>query len=360
MNACAAPTEPSPIAHWRSEELEFLGKCPLCQSTHRTQRHTGLSDLTFGTPGEGWTVWSCSHCRAHYCDPRPRAETIHRAYEQYYTHQDSSAPVRDKRRKDASIYRRALSGYLHQRYGSHRHHAWPLGASLLQALPPLRRRYDREYRSLPACPEQGRLLDIGCGNGAFLELAQSCGWQAVGLEPDALAVQQARSRGLEVLHGSLDQLDGQLQGFDQITLSHVIEHLHDPAKVLKRCLELLKPGGRLWIETPNGLSIGHQTFGAAWRGLETPRHLVLFTWGNLTQALQDLGFTRVRRVPRHSALRPLFKESLALAEGRPMASRRRLTLQEHLRLLWLETREALDQENTEVLTVEAYRPATEC
>jgi 2-polyprenyl-3-methyl-5-hydroxy-6-metoxy-1,4-benzoquinol methylase len=268
--------------------------------------------------------------------------------------------VRDKRRKDASIYRRALSGYLHQRYGSHRHHAWPLGASLLQALPPLRRRYDREYRSLPACPEQGRLLDIGCGNGAFLELAQSCGWQAVGLEPDALAVQQARSRGLEVLHGSLDQLDGQLQGFDQITLSHVIEHLHDPAKVLKRCLELLKPGGRLWIETPNGLSIGHQTFRAAWRGLETPRHLILFTWDNLTQALQDLGFTRVRRVPRHSALRPLFKESLALAEGRPMASRRKLTLQEHLRLMWLEAREALDQENTEVLTVEAYRPTMEC
>jgi predicted SAM-dependent methyltransferase len=180
------------------------------------------------------------------------------------------------------------------------------------------------------------------------------------VEPDALAVQQAKARGLDVLHGSLDQLDGHQEVFDQITLSHVIEHLHDPRQVLTRCLELLKPGGRLWIETPNGLSIGHQTFGAAWRGLETPRHLILFTWGNLTQALQDLGFTRVRRVPRHSALRPLFKESLALAEGRPMASRRKLTLQEHLRLMWLEAREALDQENTEVLTVEAYRPTMEC
>lgn len=301
-------------------------------------------------------MWSCSHCRAHYCDPRPRAETIHRAYEQYYTHQDNGTPGRGKRNKSGGIYRRALSGYLHQRYGSTQHPAWPIGASALQALPALRRRYDREYRNLPACPEQGTLLDIGCGNGTFLELARGCGWRVVGLEPDALAVQQAKARGLDVLHGSLDQLDGQHEVFDQITLSHVIEHLHDPAKVLMRCLELLKPGGRLWIETPNGLSIGHQTFGAAWRGLETPRHLILFTWGNLTQALQDLGFTRVRRVPRHSALRPLFKESLALAEGRPMASRRRLTLQEHLRLLWLEAREALNRDNAEVITLEAYRP----
>jgi 2-polyprenyl-3-methyl-5-hydroxy-6-metoxy-1,4-benzoquinol methylase len=305
-------------------------------------------------------VWSCSHCRAHYCDPRPRAEAIHRAYERYYTHQDNGTPGRGKRNKSGGIYRRALSGYLHQRYGSTQHPAWPIGASALQALPALRRRYDREYRNLPACPEQGTLLDIGCGNGTFLELARGCGWRVVGVEPDALAVQQAKARGLDVLHGSLDQLDGHQEVFDQITLSHVIEHLHDPRQVLTRCLELLKPGGRLWIETPNGLSIGHQTFGAAWRGLETPRHLILFTWGNLTQALQDLGFTRVRRVPRHSALRPLFKESLALAEGRPMASRRKLTLQEHLRLMWLEAREALDQENTEVLTVEAYRPTMEC
>jgi 2-polyprenyl-3-methyl-5-hydroxy-6-metoxy-1,4-benzoquinol methylase len=305
-------------------------------------------------------VWSCNHCRAHYCDPRPRAEAIHRAYERYYTHQDNGTPGRGKRNKSGGIYRRALSGYLHQRYGSTQHPAWPIGASALQALPALRRRYDREYRNLPACPEQGTLLDIGCGNGTFLELARGCGWRVVGVEPDALAVQQAKARGLDVLHGSLDQLDGHQEVFDQITLSHVIEHLHDPRQVLIRCLELLKPGGRLWIETPNGLSIGHQTFGAAWRGLETPRHLILFTWGNLTQALQDLGFTRVRRVPRHSALRPLFKESLALAEGRPMASRRKLTLQEHLRLMWLEAREALDQENTEVLTVEAYRPTMEC
>jgi 2-polyprenyl-3-methyl-5-hydroxy-6-metoxy-1,4-benzoquinol methylase len=316
--------------------------------------------VTFGTPGGGWTVWSCNHCRAHYCDPRPRAEAIHRAYERYYTHQDNGTPGRGKRNKSGGIYRRALSGYLHQRYGSTQHPAWPIGASALQALPALRRRYDREYRNLPACPEQGTLLDIGCGNGTFLELARGCGWRVVGVEPDALAVQQAKARGLDVLHGSLDQLDGHQEVFDQITLSHVIEHLHDPRQVLTRCLELLKPGGRLWIETPNGLSIGHQTFGAAWRGLETPRHLILFTWGNLTQALQDLGFTRVRRVPRHSALRPLFKESLALAEGRPMASRRKLTLQEHLRLMWLEAREALDQENTEVLTVEAYRPTMEC
>jgi len=301
-------------------------------------------------------VWSCNHCRAHYCDPRPRAETINRAYEHYYTHQDSSASVRDKRRKDASIYRRALSGYLHQRYGSHRHRAWPIGASLLQALPALRRRYDREYRNLPVCPVQGRLLDIGCGSGGFLELAQSCGWHVVGVEPDALAVQQATSRGLDVVHGSVDRLDGQLQVFDQITLSHVIEHLHHPAQVLSRCLELLKPGGRLWIETPNGLSIGHQTFGPAWRGLETPRHLVLFTWDNLTRALQELGFTRVKGLPRHSALRPLFKESLALAEGRPMGSRRRLALHEHLRLIRLEMREALNRDNAEVITLEAYRP----
>ncbi len=77
---------------------------------------------------------------------------------------------------------------------------------------------------------------------------------------------------------------------------HVIEHLFDPIGTLKICRRLLKPGGRLLVVTPNAASLGHAAFKAAWRGLEVPRHLFLFSRESLEICLEQAGFrvTRLR------------------------------------------------------------------
>lgn len=87
----------------------------------------------------------------------------------------------------------------------------------------------------------------------------------------------------------------------QFRLDHhqpVIEHVHDPHAVLARAFELLKPGGTLYLDTTNINAHGHRRFGPHWRGLEPPRHLVLFNWESLQMLLRQVGFHAVIPKPR--------------------------------------------------------------
>ncbi|HEX4349274.1 MAG TPA: class I SAM-dependent methyltransferase, partial [Verrucomicrobiae bacterium] len=100
--------------------------------------------------------------------------------------------------------------------------------------------------------------------------------------------------------------------FDAITMTHVIEHLHDPMDTLRRCWKLLKPGGQITVTTPNLNSRGHQIFGADWLALDPPRHLILFTEASLRMAMENCGFA-VSRPPRPSLkAQDLFHSSFCL------------------------------------------------
>jgi 2-polyprenyl-3-methyl-5-hydroxy-6-metoxy-1,4-benzoquinol methylase len=160
----------------------------------------------------------------------------------------------------------------------------------MSLLPPLRQQLDYFYRHLPSRP--GRLLDVGCGNGVFLLRAKAAGWDTVGLEPDPAAVAAARESGSDVRQGTLES--SVVSGpFDVITAAHVIEHVHEPSLFLKRIFDLLTKGGYVWIATPNVEGTGHSWFGRAWRGLEPPRHMVLFSKRALRALLQDAGFGEI-------------------------------------------------------------------
>jgi SAM-dependent methyltransferase len=176
----------------------------------------------------------------------------------------------------------------------------------------------REDRGLGRAGAPGRrLLDVGCGNGQFLLWARELGWECHGVELDAAAARVARDQGISVLGSSLDELPpGSAGSFDAITLSHVIEHVHDPIDMLRRCRDLLRPGGYLWLETPNTESLGYSMYGASWRGLETPRHLVLFNFASLCWSLERAGFERVQRLQPPDVTASVFTESAAMRLGR--------------------------------------------
>ena len=141
-----------------------------------------------------------------------------------------------------------------------------------------------------------RLLDIGCGNGAFVRAARAWGWDAEGLDPDPNAAAVGRGRGLPITVGSLPKVGYPDASFAAVTMSHSIEHLHDPVAGLREIRRILQPGGTVWIDTPNLNSTGHKVFGADWRGLEPPRHLVLFTAPTLISTLSRAGFVEIRQV----------------------------------------------------------------
>lgn len=299
---------------WPPEDLEHTSSCPVCGNSERETLYTGLQDRIFSAARGSWTLVSCGSCGCAYLDPRPTRESIGRAYAHYYTHgrvkvESQGAPLFG--RLKAAL----TNGYLNSHYGYALTPSWRGGSIILPFFPRQRHRSDRSIRHLPLRREWPHLLDVGCGNGSFLRRMQDMGWQVHGLEPDEEAASAARAATVSVTTGGLEQGGFPDESFDAITLNHVLEHLHDPIGALGTCFRLLKPGGILWFATPNLASIGHNRFGRNWRGLEPPRHLVIFRPDSLLRELGALGFTLLARPPAYTA-KSIFRASAALRERR--------------------------------------------
>jgi SAM-dependent methyltransferase len=304
----------APDGDWPADGLEAVTACPVCGSSDRRVFFDGLRDRAFRTAPGSWTLVRCRGCRSAYLDPRPSPETIELAYRSYYTHSSVAPPrgsVGGLRQGLANDYRRA-------RWGYHQGRRVPGGRLIPRLTPSRGALVDREVRHLPAT-SGGRLLDVGCGSGAFLVQMAKLGWRTAGIDPDPAAVASAREAGLKVTQGTLaDLAPGEHAGaFDAITLSHVIEHLPDPSGDLRRIHTLLRPHGLVWIATPNLQSLGLRRFGRDWLGLDPPRHLVLFTRASLARLLRDAGLEPLPppRAAPHAF--QMFSQSAAIGHGRP-------------------------------------------
>lgn len=301
---------------WPTDELESVSTCPVCGSAERTVLHKELIDNVFFVAQGKWTLHSCSQCKSAYLDPRPNPASIGKAYGTYYTHavgtpRDNTTQLSSFRR----VRRMISNGYLNNRYGTQRQPASRLGQWVAMLLHGQRQALDTEFRHLPKPAQGQRLLDIGCGNGSFLVIAREAGWQVSGLEPDPKAADAAQQRDLDVTVGTVDLLASESDCFDVITLSHVIEHVHEPKQLLQAVHRLLKPGGMIYIDTPNIQSNGAALFQKNWRGLETPRHLVLFNLSSLMDLLSTTGFVETKIERRTSVLQGMSLNSLRMAAG---------------------------------------------
>ncbi len=294
--------------------LEAVRTCPSCGDLRNTTELDGLRDNTFGAAKGTWSLKRCVGCRAVYLDPRPDPASIHLAYRNYYTH----AVAKSSTRNVAASFKHALAnGYRNRLHGTQIKPALAAGAVLTPLFPALAQHIKEEDRGIgrAAGPER-RLLDLGCGNGHFLKTARRLGWLSYGVDTDASAAVAAQDCG-EVIGSQVSDLGGNYAAFfDVVTLSHVIEHVHDPVETLRHCRRVLKPGGYVWIETPNIESAGYELFGASWRGLEAPRHLVLFNPVSLRICLERAGFEKIRILPPRDVTERLFTLSAAMRAGR--------------------------------------------
>jgi 2-polyprenyl-3-methyl-5-hydroxy-6-metoxy-1,4-benzoquinol methylase len=274
------------LPDWNPEDLENVDACPVCGSYKKVLTHDEVRDWTFKSAPGVWRYWQCAGCQSLYLNPRPTPASIGRAYAAYYTHEGPGSPTGIK-----SLKLRWKNERLSARFGRNIEPRLHL-PSVIQ--PAVGRRGSR--MALPFGWEElvdmkpGRLMDVGCGSGATLMLARQLGWDAQGIEMDSAAVASARNVGLEVEEGGYERLRDHTQAFDCIACSHVIEHVFDPVDMVRAIHAALKPGGRLLLATPNVKSDAHQYFGRFWRGLEAPRHLVMFSEATLIALLQQSGF----------------------------------------------------------------------
>ena len=279
---------------WPEGGLESVPNCPVCQSGDRSLLHQGLSDLVFFVAPGRWDLWQCAQCRSGWLDPRPNEATIGLAYGKYYTHEEIVGSIAEPTTSFQRLRVVLGNGYRNRRYGVQLKPAMNLGWYVAQVFPILRKAADASYRFLPQPSKRAKsVLDIGCGNGGWLKVAASAGWHIAGVEPDPVSQELAKKSGTEV-RDSVESYLRQRSTFDYITISHVIEHVHDPLLLLQTAYTLLNPGGGLYIETPNIDAIGHQFYGRHWRGLEPPRHLILFNCGSLRDVVARAGFENIR------------------------------------------------------------------
>lgn len=243
--------------------------CVLCGKGEAETLFTA-GDRLYRTTAERFRVVRCRHCGLLRLEPRPAPEQLRRYYpENYWFAPDASAAGRME-----EAYRRVV----------------------------LRDHVRFVRRAVEAAGLPGPVLDVGCGGGLFLGMMRERGFDVVGLDisPEAAAVAW-RSKGVPAACGTLAAPPLARGSVAAVTMFHVLEHLEDPRSYLEAARALLRPGGRLIVQVPDAACWQFRLLGAAWTGVDVPRHLVNFRARDLEALLAAHGFEVLRR--KHFSLR---------------------------------------------------------
>jgi SAM-dependent methyltransferase len=162
-------------------------------------------------------------------------------------------------------------------------------ADYLSTEPVLRRHFAHMVDFIRRYRKGGRLLDVGCAYGFFLQEAKRH-FEVAGIELAEDAAAHARRQGLHVLSGVADEANlARLGPMDVIVLLDVIEHLPNPAETLALCAGSLNPGGIMLITTGDFSSLYARLAGKHWRLMTPPQHLWYFTPESIKRMALPLG-----------------------------------------------------------------------
>lgn len=230
--------------------LERLSKCPLCKSG-LFLNHAEITD--YAVSKETFMLCKCSNCQLLFTNPRPYKDQIDPYYNfpEYFSHEDKA---------------KNITQWIYQ----------------------IVRNYSisKKVQFLKQLKKKGSLLDYGCGTGEFLKIAKGKGWKVVGIEPNPKARKQANIKLQNKVKGSIEEIKKE-STFDIITLYHVLEHIHDLRKTIKRILVHLKSEGYIIIAIPNYESWDGKNYGKYWAGWDVPRHLYHFNSASMEKFKEE-------------------------------------------------------------------------
>lgn len=262
-----------PSLKWKTQYV----RCNLCGNDHASELWVK----------DGFRYVQCQICGLVYVDPQLLPSEIKRIYEIGYQSKSESKP----QPVDYISYESVLH-------------------------------WATQYR------QSERFLDVGCFKGYLLMAARNHGWSVFGTEISARAVEHAEQElGLDVFLGSLSEAGYPEQYFDVVVMRDVIEHLSDPLGYLQEIYRVLRPGGGIYIETPNFDSVTRYVFGKDW-SIFFPWHQYYFTAQTLRLILREANLTvqgvwsiGVSPVSRYNAFRSLQqKQEIASSPRRGIKS----------------------------------------
>ena len=147
-------------------------------------------------------------------------------------------------------------------------------------------RYDELLEQFQQFRSTNKILDVGCGAGHFLSRALLKEWGVQGTEYGAKSIEFCRTKGIPVIEGPLEPSNHVLESYDVICSFEVIEHVTDPGGEIDRMLALLRPGGLLYLTTPNFNCLARRIAPSEWNVASYPEHLNYFTPHTLGKLLQ--------------------------------------------------------------------------
>lgn len=242
-----------------------IDHCQLCGSDQRA--------VLFEEPP--FKVVRCAACRLVYVTPRLVPEALAAVYGEDYWRSDNP------KQHGYADYQREAALYL----------------KTYRRRMPLVRRW---------LPQQARVLDVGCAAGYFLQVIQQLGCDVYGVEVSApIAKAAIAALGQDRVHvGMLDEAVTALPladgSFDLVTLWDVIEHVPTPQDVLRTVHRLLKPDGKLLLETQNVASLWARLLGRRWHHYKHAEHLYHFDPDTISRLLQGCGFKVLHCGPSHA------------------------------------------------------------
>ncbi len=255
----ATRTDASAAQERRGALADISVRCPLCGADDYhvrfssslggdidPQRHYTSTSHEYGR----WTgsIVECRSCSLVYMNPRPHHQKV----------QDLYGAVEDERYVEEEVGRVAT--------------------------------FEESLRLVQRYAPGGKLLDVGCHVGTFLELAEEAGYEVAGVEPSRWAADHANSRLRgNVFCGAVEDAPIPADTFDAVTIWDVIEHLPDPASDLRAIWAALRPGGVVAISTMDVGSLFPRLAGRRWPWY-MQMHLVYFSRRTLPEMLRREGF----------------------------------------------------------------------
>lgn len=310
------------------QKLEHIS-CYLCgkdtyetiitsHSTTSTPFKTSVKDRD-----EVFKLVKCKSCGLHYINPRPIKQQIGYYYsEDYYAHN----PLKKKKPKERNRFvekwmdfKKNVRALILINFYNYPYKQEKDRKSLSAYKKIILLFFYITYRSrLDIIPfsGEGKILDIGCGNGRYLLTLKKQGWQTYGIEQSPKSSKYARDvLHLEVNTGDLLDSKYQAEFFDVITMWHSLEHLYEPILTLKEAKRILKDDGLLIIAVPNVDSFAAKVFKKYWYQLEIPIHLIAFTPDSITRMLDAAGF-KAKKIYYDRRNSPLKQSLLNLKDGK--------------------------------------------
>jgi 2-polyprenyl-3-methyl-5-hydroxy-6-metoxy-1,4-benzoquinol methylase len=242
-------------------DVEEIPQCPLCGANRFSTFATGY-DYELMTCANQWRFVQCDSCTHVWLNPRPAIAALSTIYPKHYYAYNYASDIN------------------------------PIAVKAKELLD--RRKVQGIVKSLGRAPRS--FLDIGCGDGRFLRSMEKLGVPRennYGLELDENVVQPLRKQGYQAFCERVEDCQRIPPGsLDVITMFHVIEHVDNPAAVVRQAARWLAPGGVFAVETPNLDSLDQRLFHPTfWGGYHIPRHWNLFRAETLARLVEECGLT---------------------------------------------------------------------